>query len=73
MALTLNVTATEKTGPAEALTAAKFTDVRFFRFEPKREMLVLDMEDGTHHEIEMHDAATITVAISSGVYTVTIS
>lgn len=67
-------TVTGKVGPGDTLTAAVFTGVKSFSVDTEQGILTLVSDQGPNPlAVDISAAATFTVTISSGVYTITIS
>lgn len=66
------VTVTGKSGAGNTVTAQAFTNVSSFTIDAVNKLLILIIND-FRQVIEIASATTMTVTISSGNYTVTIS
>ncbi len=69
------ITVTGVSGAGQALTAAVFSDVTEFTFDPVNAMLRFTGEDGIVQNIAITAATTVTVTLSgaNGDYTVVVS
>jgi hypothetical protein len=66
------LTYTGTTGPSKTLTATKFKDVKQLLFDPEHG--IIKVKDGNiTKELDLAARSTITITISSGVITATVS
>ena len=66
------LTYTGTTGPAKTLTATVFNDVKQLEFDPEHGTLRVKYGSKTRH-LDLVARSTITITISSGVITATVS
>lgn len=66
------VTVTGVVGPAQAVTAAAFSNVTFFSIDTEKELLHF-VSDGRKVEIEIAAVTTITLTVSGNAYALTLS
>jgi|WetSurSiteA1Bulk_404760.scaffolds.fasta_scaffold436315_1 hypothetical protein len=67
------LTYTGLTGPAKTLTAAKFTNLRNLLFDPEHGTIKVTHGSGKVTDLDLQARSTITITISSGVITATVS
>lgn len=67
------LTYTGLTGPASALTATVYKDVRNLTFDPEHGILKVTYGSGKVADLDLQARSTITITISSGVITATVS